>query len=56
VPFLRRRNSRLLFKYSSAIVIVLSVVEDGGRMNYAEPITGPLPEKTSPLGIVRCSA
>ena len=25
-------------------------------MNYAAPITGPLPEKTSPLGIVRRSA
>jgi IS66 C-terminal element len=35
---------------------VLSVVEDGGRLNYAEPIAGRLPEKTSPLGIVRCSA
>ena len=31
-------------------------VEDGGRLNYAEPIAGRLPEKTSPLGIVRCSA
>lgn len=26
------------------------------RSNYAEPIAGGLPEKTSPLGIVRCSA
>jgi integrase len=26
------------------------------RSNYAEPIAGRLPEKASPLGIVRCSA
>jgi hypothetical protein len=35
---------------------MLSVVEDGGRMNYADPITNQLPEKAIPLGIVRRSA
>src|SRR4030095_865706 len=59
VPLLRRRNSRLPLKYSAVFVIEVSVVEDGGRMNYAEPVTRRLRRirgEASLLGIVRRSA